>query len=159
MSRFNHYNEKMQLQIERLNAWLAQMSRRERIMVMTTSILVGLLALSSALFFMHRAAQAQSERLTKLKETMVWMQHHAASMQADTYSELSPTDKVQRAAQQQNLAVSVQQDGEELRIQASHAQYVAIASFLTSLTQMGLTIEKLELNQEAQQIKLSATLL
>lgn len=159
MSMLSKYTDKMQPQLERLNTWLEQMTLRERVLVITTTIFVLVVAIGSALFFMHRAAEMQTHRLSQLKETMLWMQHHAAQMQADQNTELSSTDKVQRAAQQQNMAVTVQQHGEELRIQASHAQYVALASFLTSLSQMGLTIEKLELNQQAGQIKLSATLL
>jgi type II secretory pathway component PulM len=159
MNMMTKLTDNIQPHIERLNTWLVQMSVRERVMVIATSIFVLVVAIGSALYFMHRAAETQTQRLNQLKETMVWMQHHAAQMQANQNGDISSTDKVQRAAQQQNMAVSVQQDGEELRIQASHAQYVTLASFLTSLSQMGLTIEKLELNQEAGQIKLSATLL
>ena len=159
MNMMHKMTDSMQPHIERLTTWLAQMTVRERVMVIATCIFVLVVAIGSVLYFTHRAAETQTQRLNQLKETMVWMQHHAAQMQADQNTDLSATDKVQRAAQQQNMAVSVQQDGQELRIQASHAQYVMLASFLTSLSQMGLTIEKLELNQEAGQIKLSANLL
>ena len=39
----------------------------------------------------------------------------------------------------------------------SHENYSVLANFLTQLAQMGLSIEKMELNNEAGQIKLTAT--
>ena len=150
--------ERLQPQQEKLQQWLDTMSTRERYMVLATAVFVLLSAVGSALFYMHKAADVQQHRLMQLKDTVVWMQTHVAEMQPDQGAELSVADKVQRAAQQSNLALTLQQDGEELRIQAQHEQYVVVANFLMSLAQMGLTIEMLELNQDVGQIKLAATL-
>ena len=64
---------------------------------------------------------------------------------------------MQRIAQQQGLSVASQQMDGKIQLMLSHENYSVLANFLTQLAQMGLSIEKMELNNEAGQIKLTAT--
>ena len=144
---------------EHFQDWLNAMTLRERVMVIFTLVFVAVSLIGSALFYMHRAADVQQQRLNQLKDTLVWMQSQAVTLQVSPDQQLSLAEKVQRAAQQQGFAVSAQQNGEEMLIQATHANYVVLANFLTQLIQMGLTIEKLELSEASGQIKLSAAVL
>ena len=59
-------------------------------------------------------------------------------------------------AQQLGLSVTSQQMDGKIQLMLSHENYSVLANFLTQL-QMGLSIEKMELNNEAGQIKLTAT--
>ena len=70
--------------------------------------------------------------------------------------QLTAAEKVQRVAQQQGLSVASQQSGEQIQLVAIHANYAILANFLTQLAQMGLSIEKMELISENEQIKLTA---
>lgn len=141
---------------EKITDYLDQLSARERIMVVLTSIFVIAVAVGSALFYMHKAAEFQQKRVNGLKDTMVWMQSNAVTMKPAGDAELSAADKVQRAAQQQGLSVASQQSGEQIQIAVMHENYAVLANFLTQLAQSGLSIEKMELNSEAGQIKLTA---
>jgi general secretion pathway protein M len=84
------------------------------------------------------------------------MQSNAVTMKPAGDAELSAADKVQRAAQQQGLSVASQQSGEQIQIAVMHENYAVLANFLTQLAQSGLSVEKMELNSEAGQIKLTA---
>lgn len=141
---------------EKITDYLDQLSARERIMVVLTSIFVIAAAVGSALFYMHKAAEFQQKRVNGLKDTMVWMQSNAVTMKPAGDAELSAADKVQRAAQQQGLSVASQQSGEQIQIAVMHENYAVLANFLTQLAQSGLSVEKMELNSEAGQIKLTA---
>ncbi|MGA8883370.1 MAG: type II secretion system protein GspM [Acinetobacter sp.] len=141
---------------EKITDYLDQLSARERIMVVLTSIFVIVAAVGSALFYMHKAAEFQQKRVNGLKDTMVWMQSNAVTMKPAGDAELSAADKVQRAAQQQGLSVASQQSGEQIQIAVMHENYAVLANFLTQLAQSGLSVEKMELNSEAGQIKLTA---
>lgn len=156
MKAFETLQQRFDQQLERLTEYLDSLSARERIMVIFTSIFVIAAAVGSALFYMHKAAEFQQKRLNGLKDTLVWMQSNAVSMKLAESSDLSAADKVQRVAQQQGLSVSSQQMGESIQISAVHENYAVLANLLTQLTQMGLSIEKLELSSEAGQIKLTA---
>ncbi|RKG29452.1 type II secretion system protein GspM [Acinetobacter tianfuensis] len=156
MKAFETLQQRFDQQLERLTEYLDSLSARERIMVIFTSIFVIAAAVGSALFYMHKAAEFQQKRLNGLKDTLVWMQSNAVSMKPAESSDLSAADKVQRVAQQQGLSVSSQQMGESIQISAVHENYAVLANLLTQLTQMGLSIEKLELSSEAGQIKLTA---
>jgi type II secretory pathway component PulM len=149
--RWDAQLEKLQQALERLNA-------RERLIVVFGGIFLLVILIAAALFYMHRAAEQQQNRLNGLKDTMVWMQSHAASMRAADEMQLSNTEKVQRAAQQIGISFTSQQSGEQLLIHASHTQYVSLANFLKQLAEMGLSIEKLELIEQDGVIKLTAAL-
>ena len=133
------------------------MSARERILVIFTTIFVLVTAIASALWAMHQAADTQQKRLNDLKDTLVWMQSNAVTMKPAGDLQLDAAEKVQRIAQQQGLSVASQQMDGKIQLMLSHENYSVLANFLTQLAQMGLSIEKMELNNEAGQIKLTAT--
>ncbi|MEJ2898011.1 type II secretion system protein GspM [Acinetobacter sp. NS-4] len=143
--------------IERITDYLDRLSVRERYMVIFTTIFVVVAAIGSALWYMHAAANKQQNRVNDLKDMMVWMQSNAVTMKPADDLQLTVADKVQRVAQQQGLSVASQQTGEQIQIVAVHENYAILANFLTQLTQMGLSLEKIELISEAGQIKLTAT--
>lgn len=145
--------------IERITDYLDSLSARERYMVIFTTIFVIVAAVGSALFYMHRAADTQQKRLNTLKDTLVWMQSNAATMKPAGDLQLDASEKVQRAAQQQGLSVSSQQQEGKILLNVSHENYSVLANFLTQLAQSGLTVEKMELISDAGQIKLTATVL
>ena len=153
-------SEKMQnaieQKIEKITDYLEQLSTRERYMVVFTTILVLVVAVGSALWLMHMAANKQQNRVNDLKDMIVWMQSNAVTMKPSDDLQLSAADKVQRVAQQQGLAVASQQVGEQIQIVVSHENYAILANFLTQLAQMGLDLEKIALISEAGQIKLTA---
>ncbi|MCG2609314.1 type II secretion system protein M [Acinetobacter sp. SM34] len=143
--------------IERITDYLDRLSVRERYMVIFTTIFVVVASIGSALWYMHAAANKQQNRVNDLKDMMVWMQSNAVTMKPADDLQLSAADKVQRVAQQQGLSVASQQAGEQIQIVVVHESYAILANFLTQLTQMGLSLEKIELISEAGQIKLTAT--
>lgn len=150
---------KFDQQIERINDYLERLSQRERYMVIFTTIFVVVAAIGSALWYTHQAADTQQKRLNTLKDTIVWMQSHAVTMKPAGDLQLDPSEKIQRAAQQQGLSVVAQQAEGKIILNVSHENYAILANFLTQLAQSGLTVEKMELIQEARQIKLTATVL
>jgi general secretion pathway protein M len=107
---------------------------------------------------MHHVAEKQQKRVNDLKDIVVWMQSNVVTMKPADDQALSSAEKVQRAAQQQGLAVTSQAVGEQLQIVAQHQNYAILANFLTQLMQMGLSVEKMELIKADQQIKLTATI-
>lgn len=143
---------------EKLTQYLEHLSVRERIMVIFTVVFVLVAAVGSALWYMHKAAEQQQQRVSELKDLVVWMQSNAVTMKPAGDVQLSAAEKVQRVAQQQGLGVASQQVGEQIQVVVSHANYSILANFLTQLAQMGLSIEKMELQSNAGQIKLTATL-
>lgn len=140
-----------------INEYLDRLTPRDRYLLIFTTIFVLVVAVTSALWSMHSAADKQQNRANQLKDTMVWMQSNAVSMKPAQDAQLSASEKVQRVAQQQGLAVASQQVGEQIQLVVSHERYAVLANFLTQIVQMGLNIEKMELIQEAGQIKLTAT--
>lgn len=135
---------------------LARLSMRERIMVIVTVIFVGLAGLGSALWWVHQAAQREEQRVSDLKDQMVWMQTHAVTMKANQDQSLSPNEKIQRLAQQQGLSLSVSQQGEQIQIVVSHAEYAVLANLLTEMAKIGLNLKKIQLVEEGKTLKLTA---
>ena len=157
MKAFDQFQNKLDLQIEKISDYLAQLSTRERWMVIFTTVFVLVAAIGSALWYMHKAADTQQKRLNQLKDTIVWMQSNAATMKPAEDLQLDAAQKVQRVAQQQGLSVSSQETEGKIQLNATHENYAVLANFLTQLAQMGLSVEKMELIQDAGQIKLTAT--
>lgn len=157
MKAIETLQNRMDLQIEKLTDYLDRLSTRERILVIFTTIFVLVTAVASALWAMHQAADTQQKRLNDLKDTLVWMQSNAVTMKPAGDLQLDAAEKVQRIAQQQGLSVASQQMDGKIQLMLSHENYSVLANFLTQLAQMGLSIEKMELNNEAGQIKLTAT--
>ncbi|WP_191112388.1 type II secretion system protein GspM [Acinetobacter lwoffii] len=143
---------------EKLSDYLDSLSVRERVLVIFTTVFVIVAAVGSALWYMHQAADTQQKRLNQLKDTIVWMQSNAVTMKPAGDTQLDAAEKVQRVAQQQGLSVASQQMEGKIQLAVMHENYAVLANFLTQLAQMGLSIEKMELNNEAGQIKLTATI-
>ncbi|MBD8008848.1 type II secretion system protein GspM [Acinetobacter pecorum] len=158
MKAIETLQHRMDQSFERLGDYLDSLSARERILVIFTTIFVIVAAVSSALWYMHQAANNQQKRLNQLKDTIVWMQSNAVTMKPAGDIQLEAAEKVQRVAQQQGLSVASQQIEEKIQLAVMHENYAVLANFLTQLAQMGLSIEKMELNNEAGQIKLTATI-
>lgn len=149
---------RMDQSFEKLSDYLDSLSVRERILVIFTTVFVIVAAVGSALWYMHQAADTQQKRLNQLKDTIVWMQSNAVTMKPAGDTQLDAAEKVQRVAQQQGLSVASQQMEGKIQLAVMHENYAVLANFLTQLAQMGLSIEKMELNNEAGQIKLTATI-
>ncbi len=149
---------RMDQSFEKLSDYLDSLSVRERVMVIFTTVFVIVAAVGSALWYMHQAADTQQKRLNQLKDTIVWMQSNAVTMKPAGDTQLDAAEKVQRVAQQQGLSVASQQMEGKIQLAVMHENYAVLANFLTQLAQMGLSIEKMELNNEARQIKLTATI-
>ncbi|MCO8093005.1 type II secretion system protein GspM [Acinetobacter lwoffii] len=149
---------RMDQSFEKLSDYLDSLSVRERVMVIFTTVFVIVAAVGSALWYMHQAADTQQKRLNQMKDTIVWMQSNAVTMKPAGDTQLDAAEKVQRVAQQQGLSVASQQMEGKIQLAVMHENYAVLANFLTQLAQMGLSIEKMELNNEAGQIKLTATI-
>lgn len=143
--------------IEALNQYLQGLSVRERVMVIFTTIFLVVVIIGFALWKMHALADQQQKRLNELKDLTVWMQSNAATMKPANDLELLAADKIQRTAQQQGLAVSSQQNGDQIQLVAEHQNYAVLANFLMQLSQMGLSIQKMDMVSSNNQIKLTAT--
>jgi general secretion pathway protein M len=143
--------------IEALNQYLQGLSVRERVMVIFTTIFLVVVIIGFALWKMHALADQQQKRLNELKDLTVWMQSNAATMKPANDLELSAADKIQRTAQQQGLAVSSQQNGDQIQLVVEHQNYAVLANFLMQLSQMGLSIQKMDMVSSNNQIKLTAT--
>ncbi|ENW86543.1 hypothetical protein F906_01601 [Acinetobacter pseudolwoffii] len=157
MKAIEALQNRMDQSFEKLSDYLDSLSARERVLVIFTTIFVVVAAVSSALWYMHQAADTQQKRLNQLKDTIVWMQSNAVTMKPAGDMQLDAAEKVQRVAQQQGLSVASQQIDGKIQLAVMHENYAVLANFLTQLAQMGLSVEKMELNNEAGQIKLTAT--
>lgn len=141
---------------DQLNNYLDRLSLREKWLVIVTTIFVLCAGIGSALWAVHQAAEREQQRVSTLKDLMVWMQTNAVNMKPASEAELSVAEKIQRTAQQTSLSVSSQQQGEQIQIVAAHADYAMLANFVMQLAQIGLTVEKMQFSHEANQIKLTA---
>ena len=157
MKAIEALQNRMDQSFEKMSDYLDSLSARERVLVIFTTIFVVVAAVSSALWYMHQAADTQQKRLNQLKDTIVWMQSNAVTMKPAGDMQLDAVEKVQRVAQQQGLSVASQQIDGKIQLAVMHENYAVLANFLTQLAQMGLSVEKMELNNEAGQIKLTAT--
>ncbi|HIQ35267.1 MULTISPECIES: type II secretion system protein GspM [Acinetobacter] len=157
MKAFTGIKNLFDQKVEAVSQYLQRLSVRERVMVVFTAIFLTVVIIGSALWKMHSLADQQQTRLNELKDLTVWMQSNAATMKPANDLDLTPADKIQRTAQQQGLAVSSQQSGEQIQIVAEHQNYAVLANFLMQLSQMGLSIQKMEMVSNNNQIKLSAT--
>ncbi|WP_180075535.1 type II secretion system protein GspM [Acinetobacter sp. YH12254] len=157
MKAIEALQNRMDQSFEKMSDYLDSLSARERVLVIFTTIFVVVAAVSSALWYMHQAADTQQKRLNQLKDTIVWMQSNAVTIKPAGDMQLDAAEKVQRVAQQQGLSVASQQIDGKIQLVVMHENYAVLANFLTQLAQMGLSVEKMELNNEAGQIKLTAT--
>lgn len=157
MKALDKVQDKFDAWFERVGEYLDRLTLRERIMVIVATVVVVIAVIGASLWKMNSSAQFQQQRLIELKDNLVWMQTNAATMKTTDDLSLTAIDKIQRVSQQQGISVASQQMGEQIQIVAEHQNYSILANFLTQLSQMGLSIEKLELNKVGQQIKLTAT--
>jgi type II secretory pathway component PulM len=141
---------------DQIEEYLDRLSSRERMMVIFATFFVAITAIASVLWYMHQAAEQQKNRVQELNDLVVWMQTNVATMRPREEITLTLSDTVNRVAQSQGLSVSAQENNGKVQIIASHESYAILANFITQLTQLGLSIEKMELILENGKIKLTA---
>ena len=149
---------KLDVLFERLTENLERMSPRERVMVVFTTLFVLVAGVGSALFYTHKAAENQQKRLNEIKESIVWMHSNVVTIQPSDDLVMTSAEKIQQIAQQQGIAITSQQMGEQIQLSAQHENYAILANLLTQLAQAGLSIEKMQLSKADGQIKLTATI-
>ena len=157
MKAFTQLQNSLDQKAEALNQYLQSLSVRERVMVVFTTVFLIVVIVGSALWKMHALANQQQKRLNELKDLMVWMQSNAATMKPANDLALCSAEKIERTAQQEGVGGSSQQNGEQIQIVAEHQNYSVLANFLMQLSQMGVSIEKMDMVSNAGQIKLTAT--
>ena len=140
---------------DQIEEYLDRLSSRERVMVIFSIVFVAIAAIASALWSMHQAAEQQKKRVQELNDLVVWMQTNVATMRPREDITLTLSDTVNRVAQSQGLSVSTQENNGKVQIITSHESYAILANFITQLTQLGLSIEKMELILENGKIKLT----
>ena len=158
MKALDLVQNKLDVLFERLTENLERMSPRERVMVVFTTLFVLVVAVGSALFYTHKAAENQQKRLNEIKDTIVWMQSNVVTIQPSDDLVMTSAEKIQKIAQQQGIAITSQQMGEQIQLSAQHENYAILANLLTQLAQAGLSIEKMQLSKADGQIKLTATI-
>lgn len=157
MKILNGFQNKVALWSEQVQAYLDRLSLRERVMVVVATIVVVVASVGASLWYMHKAAEYQNQRVNQLKDLVVWMQSNVVTMKPADDMALTTADKIQRAAQQQSLSVVTQQQGEKnLQISVQHENYAVLANFLGQIAQMGVSIEQLDMEKTPTQIKLTA---
>lgn len=157
MKALNQLQLKLDQVWERVQDYLDCLSLRERVLVIFTGIFLLVVGIGSALWYMHQAAEFQNKRLNDLKAFTIDMQQQVVRMKPADDLNLSTAEKIQRAAQQQSLAVTVQPQAQnQFQIITQHENYAVLANFLTQIAQMGVSIEKLDMEKTETQIKLSA---
>ncbi len=82
MKAIEALQNRMDQSFEKLRDYLDSLSARERVLVIFTTIFVVVAAVSSALWYMHQAADTQQKRLNQLKDTIVWMQSNAVTIES-----------------------------------------------------------------------------
>ena len=127
-------------------------------MVVFTMLFFFFFGVGSALFYTHKAAENQQKRLNEIKESIVWMQSNVVTIQPSDDLVMTSAEKIQQIAQQQGIAITSQQMGEQIQLSAQHENYAILANLLTQLAQAGLSIEKMQLSKADGQIKLTATI-
>lgn len=157
MKALENIQNQFDQRLEQLNDYLSCLSLRERILVIVAGIVVIVAIIGSALWKMHIAAEEQQKRLNELKDTLVWMQTNVVTMKPAADLHLSVAEKIQRVAQQTGISLSTQEKDSVFLITAEHENYAVLANFLNQLVQMGLSVEKLELNKSGPAIKLTAS--
>ena len=158
MKTLDLVQNKLDVLFERLTENLERMSPRERVMVVFTTLFVLVAGVGSALFYTHKAAENQQKRLNEIKESIVWMQSNVVTIQPSDDLVMTSAEKIQQIAQQQGIAITSQQMGEQIQLSAQHENYAILANLLTQLAQAGLSIEKMQLSKADGQIKLTATI-
>ena len=158
MKALDLVQNKLDVLFERLTENLERMSPRERVMVVFTTLFVLVAGVGSALFYTHKAAENQQKRLNEIKESIVWMQSNVVTIQPSDDLVMTSAEKIQQIAQQQGIAITSQQMGEQIQLSAQHENYAILANLLTQLAQAGLSIEKMQLSKADGQIKLTATI-
>lgn len=157
MKIFSGLQNKLDLWGEQIATYLDRLSLRERVMVIVATIIVVVAGVGASLWYMHKAAEYQNQRVNQLKDLVVWMQSNVVTMKPADDMALTTADKIQRAAQQQSLSVVTQQQGEKnLQIAVQHENYAVLANFLGQIAQMGVSIEQLDMEKTPDQIKLTA---
>lgn len=144
MKAFTRLQNSFDQKIEALNEYLQSLSARERVMVIFTTIFVIVAAIGCSLWQMHALADKQQKRLNDLKDITVWMQSNAATMKPAADSSLTVADKIQRTAQQQGLAVSSQQNGEQIQLVAEHQNYAVLVGLFCISVKMLRDVSKQE---------------
>ena len=96
--------------------------------------------------------------MNEIKESIVWMQSNVVTIQPSDDLVMTSAEKIQQIAQQQGIAITSQQMGEQIQLSAQHENYAILANLLTQLAQAGLSIEKMQLSKADGQIKLTATI-
>lgn len=156
MKNLTQLQHEFDQKIERVYNALQSMTTRERYLVIFTTLFLVVTLITVSLVKMHRLADAQEKRVNDLKNLMVFMQTNAVTMKPERINQLSVSDKIQTISQQQGLAVVSQPLNNQVQIQIEHPNYAVIANFLTQMTKMGISIKKMEMTSQSQQIKLTA---
>lgn len=132
-----------------IQSYLDRLQPRERVAILILSIFLLLVAIGSLLWFPHQAALKQQQRLTELKDTITWMQSNAVQLSTESTSNATVAEKVQRIAQQQGLSIESQDNQGQMKIATTHQNYAVLANFLTQLAQQGISIQRLDMQKQA----------
>lgn len=127
---------------------LDQLAPRDRLALIFLTIFLIITVIGCALWFTHKAASQEQQRLTELKDSIAWMQSNAVQFSTQSADGSTAIEKAQRLAQQQGLSIQVQDQQGQIQLIASHQNYAVLANYLTQLAQQGVSILQLDLQKQ-----------
>ena len=127
---------------------LAQLPARDRLALTVLTIFLTITLIGCLLWFSHQGALKQQQRVTELKDTIVWMQTNAVQFSTQAAELGTVNEKVQRLAQQQNLSVQLQDQQGQSQFILTHQNYAVLANFLTQLAQQSVSILSLDMQKQ-----------
>lgn len=142
-------NHSFENNIAKVQDRLAQLPVRDRFALIILVVFLTITLMGSLLWFSHNGALKQQQRVTELKDTITWMQSNAVQFSTQSAVLESVNDKIQRLAQQQGLAVQLQDQQGQTQFVLSHQNYAVLANFLTQLAQQSVSIVSMDMQKQA----------
>ena len=151
-----HFFQQLQ---QRLDHMWSNLGSRDRKALVLMTLFLSVALLGSMLWYPHKAAEKERQRLSDLTSTLDWMQNNATQLPSSPNQDATPLAKVQRIAQQQGLNLQVQDIQGQIKIVVIHQQYAVLANFMTQLGAQGMSIMMMNMQKLADgKIQLTMTL-
>lgn len=128
---------------------LDRLAPRDRLALIILTVFLVITLIGCAVWFTHKAALQEQQRLIELKDNITWMQTNAVQFSTQSADGSTAIEKAQRLAQQQGLSIQVQDQQGQIQLVASHQNYAILANYITQLAQQGVSILQLDLQKQA----------
>lgn len=149
MAKFNFIQQNYQKMIAPISQAYQSLSKRDQFALLALSLFLLVFGLGYGGWTLHEKANISQKNYDTAVADLFWLRSQASNINPYQSQVTSITENIQQIMIQTGITAQILENGNEIQVNFFHSQASVIGNVLNQISEHGLSIEQLQMNQTA----------